>query len=753
VSHTNPEQGLPAEQRRPNERRRPGWTLTRHILGEMTGPVFFALLVLTIIVLTEDMLAASDLVLNRGIPAQIVASMTVYRLVPAIAWMLPFAVLMGSLIALGRLGADRELLVLEASGISSPRLVPPVLVLAAIATAVGFALTLVAAPAANRALDETLERLAQEKPWAAIQPGRVNRFGDWKLQARDVSDESSRLGSVQLWMPDVGETLFAEKAHLDTGESGGPRIRLENGSVFLAPHDHARQLRFEGLEIELPPTEQRIRRKDRDLITGLSWDELSRDGSLEAAMHRQRRVASPIATLLFGALALPLFLNGARFSRSGGWVLGFASIVVYYGLAQLSSGLSKGGQIGAVLGIWLPNLVFGSLALVLVLRLTRMSAFGRHLARPTTRRTTGTSETSGGIHPRPLLRYVATRFLGLALLCFVAILVSYVLVDVLERLDRFTKYGAGSLEVLNYYQARIPLLMSRVFPMSLLVATALTVSVFASHGELVGMRSCGISAPRALFPIVILCAVLVPLYFLFTDQVIPRTNALADHVNDTEIKDRGEKRKSVEVWFRDGSSFYEAALFDPEAGVARDITVYELGDDGMPTSRTDASLARHVGGGQWLLRDHVRVEVRKDGVWQVPTGALARLGETAVPEQVDTRHLSVGELRQEIDTLEIGGVDTTAFQVDLYVKLATPFACLVLPALALFFALGGPPHPGTAATLVFSAVAATAFTLLTGLAASLGYGKVLGPGLAGFVPVAVFAAAAGVLGLRLSVFR
>jgi hypothetical protein len=48
---------------------------------------------------------------------------------------------------------------------------------------------------------------------------------------------------------------------------------------------------------------------------------------------------------------------------------------------------------------------------------------------------------------------------------------------------------------------------------------------------------------------------------------------------------------------------------------------------------------------------------------------------------------------------------------------------------------------------------ATAFTLLTGLAASLGYGNVLGPELAGFVPVGLFAGAAGVLGLRLSVFR
>ncbi len=734
--------------------RRPGWTLYRQLLVELTPPTLYALLVLSILVLTEDMLQFSDLVLNRGFGAGTVASLALYRLAPAITWMLPFAVLMGSLIALGRLGADRELLAIEASGISAPRLLPPVLLFATVATLLGVGLSVYAAPPANRALDATLEEMAQRKPWAALRPGRVQRFGNWKLEAQEVSSEGDRLGGVQLWMPKLGETAFAERATLDRSSGEGIRITLERGSVFLNPRRHARQLRFRELTAFLPRSEREMTRTEAEKLSGLTMAALRGLRQRDAEAELQRRFALPAAALVFGALAVPLFMSRARFSRSGGWLLGLAATLVYYGLVQLSSGLIESGATGPVLGVWLPNLVFAALALALLLQLTRMSAARRQLS---FRNLWTGSERAGTPTRTPrqwaLYRYVGARFVQIAALCFAGVLLAYLVVDVLERLERFATYEASSIEILRYYAARIPLLASRVFPMSLLVATALTVSIFAAQGELIGMRSCGVPAPRGLFPILVICASLVPLYFLLNDRVIPRTNAFAERVNEVEIKNRPEQRASVEVWYREGNSFYEADLFDPDAGIARNVTVYEIGPGGLPLSRADARWGRHVGGGLWRLNGHVRVESHNGAVRRVPAPDFARLGETSVPDRIDTRHLSVEELQQEIEDLRASGIDTTPFRVDLYVKLATPFACLVLPALALFFALGGPPHPSPPATLVFSAVVAVGYTLLLGLGTSLGYGKMVMPAVAGIAPVLVFGVAAGYLGLRLSVFR
>ena len=58
-----------------------------------------------------------------------------------------------------------------------------------------------------------------------------------------------------------------------------------------------------------------------------------------------------------------------------------------------------------------------------------------------------------------------------------------------------------------------------------------------------------------------------------------------------------------------------------------------------------------------------------------------------MPAEVDTRNLSTSELRAKIREVEAAGYESTVLRVDYWAKLAAPIACLLLPALALFFAL------------------------------------------------------------------
>jgi lipopolysaccharide export LptBFGC system permease protein LptF len=109
----------------------------------------------------------------------------------------------------------------------------------------------------------------------------------------------------------------------------------------------------------------------------------------------------------------------------------------------------------------------------------------------------------------------------------------------------------------------------------------------------------------------------------------------------------------------------------------------------------------------------------------------------------------VGELAAEIDAIEKDGYDATPLRVDYHVKLADALACVVLPASVLFFAVGGPPFPSPAQTLLVSGVIAVFYVLLTGVASSLGYGGTLPPALGGWGPTAILTGIAGWLAWRL----
>ena len=140
----------------PVDHRRPGATLYRALLREMLVPTFYTLLVLTAMLLTQDLLGYSRLVINHGLSLGIVGGIALYQTVPVIAATLPFSMLVGCLGGLGRLGADRELLAIEACAISPPRLVGPVLTFAALVSGVALLVSLQAAPWANRQLDGAL---------------------------------------------------------------------------------------------------------------------------------------------------------------------------------------------------------------------------------------------------------------------------------------------------------------------------------------------------------------------------------------------------------------------------------------------------------------------------------------------------------------------------------------------------------------------------------------------------------------------
>jgi lipopolysaccharide export system permease protein len=744
--------------------RRPGKTLYRYLVLEMVFPTLYTLGGLTLVILTRELIGYSELVINRGVSLADVGALALFQMLPVVSQMLPFAVLVGGLVALGRLGADRELLTLEASGVSSPRIVGPVMLFAAVMSVLGLFLSLEISPWASRSLDAKLAQIGHRNPGTAITAGGVHRFGKWMLQAQEVSSRGDSMHGVVLWMPSVGETAFARSGQLVSGAAGQNQLVLEDGSLILGTRKTVRELRFDRMTADLPSRRESLSRGSTDQLEGATVRELIELQQAASATKRQkadsglqlhRRMSLPAATLVFGLLIVPLFLARAHFSRSGGGVLGLLAALAYYGLAQVGDSLVYDGSFSALLGSWFPNLVLAALAGVMLVRATRMTAFGRHSDRPPSGSEPAAPRPGRPVRlrarPRPLERYVAVRFLQMLGICFSVVLTGYLLIDILERLQWMGKYGATFTQVMSYYGARIPLLASRVVPMSLLVATALTVSVLAAQGELMGMRASGIPAPRALLPILVICTLIAPAYFVLNNEVLPETNALASYFKD-KVKNRPARSEGLGAWFRDGTRFFQADHLDPQDGTARNLAIFDLGDDGLPLAREDAVSARHIGGGVWLLRDSVRVERGETGQLARVSGPTSvRIGE-AIQADVDTRHLSIGQLQDEIAEVEASGLDATHYRVDLFVKLASPVACIVLPALALFFAVGGPPHPSSALTLVLSAVVAVAYVLLTGVGTSLGYGGAIAPAVAGWTPTALFALLAAYLGLRLRGF-
>jgi lipopolysaccharide export system permease protein len=723
----------------------PGPILYRYIAKELLVPTTLALAAFTLVVLTKDFTGYSDLVINRGAGLGRVSRIVLYQSLPLMTQMLPFAVLIGGLVGLGRLAADLEVLVLAALGVEPRRLIAPVALFGTIAAIAGLVMALVIAPWAERGVARSVREIAEINPAAEIFPGVVKRFGNWKLEAREVSSNGQALSQVLLWMPMVGETVFSETADISSSDDGALEIALHNGALLLNTRVSARTMLFDEMRMALPLRKRFAEASFVDPLSGMTLDALS--GAIddpaspraqrEARTELHRRFVLPSAAALFGILALPLALARAKASRSSGAVVGLAITVAYYGLVQGAAGVAQRAPELTALASWSPNLALLGLTLFLYRRLAQPWSRARRSGASSSKTqasAAGFTQPDRGLRVKrwPLPRYVASSFLQLALLCFAALTIAYLLVDILERLQWFARHAATVDEIVRFYSARIPLLVSRVVPMGLLVAMALTVSLLTSSGELVGMRSLGIPAPQALRPALLVCLLVTPLSFLLNDQVVPRTNELADLIKQRDIKGMSAQRTAV--WGTSGRSLYQLESLDTSLGMADEIVVYEIVSNGLPSTRIDARSAQYVGEGQWRLRDATGVEMDGEGnLSSITPPALFELGEQP-SEELDLMHLSVAELWGLMQELSASGESTTAFEVDLYLKLATPLACLLLPALVMIFAVSGPPFPSSALTLIFAGILAVGYTISAGSFASFARGGVLPPWAGGLGP-------------------
>ncbi len=743
-----------------------GQPLGFYIVAELFAPTLWALFGLTALVLTKDLLGFSDLVINRGLGLAAVSWIAFYELVPLLSRTLPFAVLVGTLVGLGRLRSDRELLAIEAAGLAHRHLVLPILSFATAMTLFGLGFSLFTAPAALRSLDDALRSMIRQNPGVALRPGSVHEFGDTRMIAREISARGDALRGVLLWLSDTsqeyfaGQTLFAERGSVQPLAHGTARLVLYDGVILLSPQEGGGETRFQTFETVLRETQRtatwpaqpltRLSLRaliDRVRATALAG-EIPEARRVRAELHR--RFAAPVAGIVFSLLALPLACLGPRFSRASGGVLGLVLTVVYYGFTQLGDGLAQTGAVTVGLGVWLPNMLVGGLA-ALLLGLQDRPWVKRRPPDEQPTQDSAQPASPAALQTRQVLlpRYVLQHYLLMLGLTFGFLLVGYLLVDVLERLEWLARHNATPVEALRFYSARTPLLASRIVPMALLLATALTVSILSFHRELIGMRACGVSATRTLACTLLVAGLVTPLSFVLNESIVPRANALADRLKETEIKDRALPTGTLQkiVWYRAGSHVSQATRLDPALEEATDLSIYELGDRGLPLSRTDARRARHVGNGLWKLDDPVRIRISENGLQREPAEPLIQLGE-APDIRLDTMHLSVWQLAQEIIGTEMAGYDVTPYRVDLNVKYAAPLACVLLPAIVLFFALHGPPFPGPAVTLLVSTVLGVGYVLLTGVCASLGYGGSLSPTLAGWGPALSATLLAGVFAWR-----
>ncbi len=111
--------------------------------------------------------------------------------------------------------------------------------------------------------------------------------------------------------------------------------------------------------------------------------------------------------------------------------------------------------------------------------------------------------------------------------------------------------------------------------------------------------------------------------------------------------------------------------------------------------------------------------------------------------------LNIFDLKRYIERIEEEGYDPYTYKVDLYNKVATPFGMVILAILGTFFGAverrGGIPG-----AIILALGAAFSYWLVQALSTALGYGGLLPPVVASWLPNLAFGTLGGSLLIQIS---
>jgi len=350
---------------------------------------------------------------------------------------------------------------------------------------------------------------------------------------------------------------------------------------------------------------------------------------------------------------------------------------------------------------------------------------------------------------RILDRYVAREFLkiiAMALTVFVGI---FVIVDLFEKLGRFLEAGVAPRILLRYYLFSLPDIFFKVMPVAVLLSSLLALGTMARHNELLAMKMGMVSTLRIAVPIVALALLVTGIALTLGQSLIPRASERAQDIMHTNVKKLPAVRiaRQTNIWYRaQGDAFHQMflhiGLADVRSNLLREVTLIELTPQFTPMRRLDAREAVWEAGG-WVLKDGYMWMFSPAGELLLDRFQRMAVGISERPEDLTRvvrapEEMSYEELKDYIHRLAQGGVDVRRYWVDLYAKIALPFACFVMGLIGIAFGL----RTGKTGVLIWVGACvplAFIYWVVFSLGLALGRGGALPPLVAAWLPNALFA--------------
>ncbi|MFD1610928.1 LPS export ABC transporter permease LptG [Sphingomonas tabacisoli] len=293
---------------------------------------------------------------------------------------------------------------------------------------------------------------------------------------------------------------------------------------------------------------------------------------------------------------------------------------------------------------------------------------------------------------RTVTLYTARMFLVRSFAVLAGLVLILTMLDLLGESDRILGYpGNGEPQLWTYVGLRVPQIVARFLPFSVLLGTLITLITLNQNSEVISMKASGLSAHQILAPLIVAGLFVAGISFVFNERVVARSTAT---LTAWQKANYGPLPKSSTVlsnlWVRNGEDLIRA---ERAIGRGRDtrlegIAIYDRTGNTL-SQIIEAKEGQYIDGA-WRLTGARRFDVGTGTEKELGTVMAARgvSPDRFTLANIDADGLSFIQLRQAVEDLKAAGRPTKSLEASLWHKISGPLSAVLMPLLGAVAGFG-----------------------------------------------------------------
>jgi lipopolysaccharide export system permease protein len=279
-------------------------------------------------------------------------------------------------------------------------------------------------------------------------------------------------------------------------------------------------------------------------------------------------------------------------------------------------------------------------------------------------------------------KYITRKFLGTFFYSIALIISIATVFDISENLDEFISKDIPTKDIIfQYYMNFIPYFANLFSPLFTFIAVIYFTSKMAYNTEIIAILSSGVSYKRLMRPYLVSATIIASFTFILGNYVIPSANKKRiDFRNHYINQGNFQIERNIHRQIEPGVYIYMQSFSTYNVGSP--FTLERFENHNLVEKLTADNISWKEDSSRWIINNYWRrrfidgKEVITRG-YQIDT-TLNMTPADYKTEQNEMEALSTRQLRNEIASMRLRGVNSVQFSIERHKRISGPFSAFIL---------------------------------------------------------------------------